>query len=172
MSLKYAIVLCFTSIHFVSSAVLEQFETVDQAVDFIASAPRLEDIVFESIVCSESCHYSSQAIAPPLRQIRCDADPLVVDTIMDWFCRCHTKSVVKTMDIYGFQRNFNVSTVCKFIRHQGSALMDLMISCSNFKVLSKCISDPYSIDASLINSISCSGRTRSIPEYFSSLYHL
>jgi hypothetical protein len=150
---------------------LEQFENVGQAVDFIASAPFLEDIliwtVCSSVGCSESSNYSSQAIAPPLRLIRFEPDPLV-DNIMDWFCRHHLTPSVHTLDIYRLALN---DSICNFIRHLGSALENLTIwgptTSRDFDqigaVRSKFISDPYFIDASLITFIS-----RSIPEYFSS----
>ena len=110
--------------------ILEQFETVDQAVDFIASAPCLEDIQFSSVGCIESCNYSSQAIAPPLRKIRFGPDPLL-DNLMDWFCRSRPTPSVHTLDINQLTSRDNIPTVCNFIRHLGSALENLMISCSD-----------------------------------------
>ena len=124
LPLSYATVFRFTSIYFVSSAILEQFETVDQAVDFTASASCLEDIKFRSVGCSESCNYSSHAIALPLRQIRFEVNPLV-DDIMDWFCRRHPTPSVHTLVI----TIGNTFDVCNFIRHLGSALENLSISC-------------------------------------------
>ena len=109
--------------------ILEQFETVDQAVDFIASAPWMEDIAFSSVGCSESCSYSSQAIAPPLRRIRFEPNPLVI-ILMDWFCRSRPTASVRTLDIYRLRSVDNIPTVCNFIRHLGSALENLLISCT------------------------------------------
>ena len=155
--------------------ILEQFETVDQAVDFIASAPLLENLRFSSVGCSESCNYSSQAIAPPLRRIRFELDPLV-NNLMDWFCRsCPTPSV-HTLDLNRLASLDNIPTVCNFIRHLGSALENLLISCTNSdhgEVQSKCIPTLYFINAGLITLTSCPEQTnRSIPEYFSSQYPL
>ena len=77
-----------TSIHFVSSSILEQLGggwwwLIKRSI--LLHLPCLEDIKFWSVGCSESCIYSSQAIAPPLRRrgIRFEPDPL--DNIMDWF---------------------------------------------------------------------------------------
>ena len=159
---------------FVSSAILEQFETVDQAVDFIASAPCLEDIMFTNVGCSKDCNHSSQAIAPPLKRFRCEPDPLVIN-IMEWFCRCYPTPSLHTLEIIDLTMDDNIPTVCKFIRHLGSALENLTISCydsdRNREVQSKRISDPYFIDASLITFISRpEQRNRSIPSYFSSQY--
>ena len=171
----YATVFHLTSIHFVSSAILEQFETVDQVVDFISSAPCLQDILFWDISCCENSNYSSQAIAPPLKHIKCNLDPLV-DNILDWFCRCHPTPSVHTLKIIRLTTGVSIPTVCKFIRHLGSALENLTISFLyrvQIEVQSKCISDPHFIDASLITFFSGPGRTyRSIPEYFSSQYLL
>ena len=127
MTLSYATVFRFTS-DFVSSAILEQFETVDQAVDFIASASCLEDIKLMSTGCRVSRNHSSQAIAPPLRQIWYEADDFT-EYIMDWFCRCHPTPSVHTLGILQLSSNDNISTACKFIRHLGSALENLTISC-------------------------------------------
>ena len=153
---------------------MEQFETVDQAVDFIASAPFLEDLAFSSVGCSESCKYSSQAIAPPLRRIKFKPGPLV-NNLMDWFCRsCPTPSV-HTLDLNRLASLDNIPTVCNFIRHLGSALEDLLISCTNsdHEIRSKCIPTVYFINVSLITLIRCPRQTnRSIPEYFSSQYPL
>jgi hypothetical protein len=159
-----------SSIYFVSSAILEQFETVDQAVDFIASASCLEDIQFwsvsSSVGYSESSKYSSQAIAPPLKQITFDSEPLL-DNIMDWFCRSQPTPSVHTLKIV---RPSTGDNFYNFIRHLGSALENLTIPAYDWRegVWSKCISDRYFI--SLI--IFISSTNRSIPEYFSSQYLL
>jgi hypothetical protein len=136
-----------SSIYLVSSAILEQFETVDQAVDFIASAPCLEDIQFwsvsSSVGYSESSNYSSQAIGPPLRQISFDSDPLL-DNIMDWFCRCHPTPSVHTLEIIHISTGDNIYN---FIRYLGSDLENLAIPAYDWmeEVWSKCISDRYFI---------------------------
>jgi hypothetical protein len=158
-----------SSIHFVSSAILEQFETVDQALDFIASAPCLEVIKFWDVGSSENSNYSSQAIAPPLRQITFEPGPLL-DNIMDWFCRCHPTPSVHTLKIL-FRLSDNI---CNCIRHLGSALENLTIPIFDQMeaVWSKCISGRYFI-ITLITFISCpKQKNRSIQEYFSSQYLL
>ena len=146
MPLWYATVFRFTSIRFVtfvSSAILEQFETVDQAVDFFASAPCLEDVVLMITTgCCVSRNRSSQAIAPPLRRIWCEADDFT-DYIMDWFCRCHPTPSIHALGIVQLFSNKNISAACKFIRHLGSALENLTISCNETRFPSKYISDPY-----------------------------
>jgi hypothetical protein len=161
-SLLYRTQLFFAlfSIHFVSSAILEQFETVDQAIDFIASAPCLEDIQLRNVDSSvgyrESFNYSSQAIAPPLRQITIKVDsnlnPLL-DIIIVWFCRCHPTPSVHTLEINHLATDDNL---CNFIRNLGSALENLTICGPDYMGLlggqSKCISDRYFI--SLITFIS------------------
>jgi hypothetical protein len=154
------------SIHFVSSAILEQFETIDQALDFIASAPCLEGNqicdVGSSAGYSKSSNYSSQAIALPLRQITFVSDPL--PRIIDWFCRCHPTPSVHTVQIHGLGMGDNIYN---FIRHLGSALENLTIGGGR----SKCISDRYF--TTLTTFISCHKKTnRSISEYFSSQYLL
>jgi hypothetical protein len=144
--------------------ILEQFETVDQAIDFIASAPCLEDIQFWDVVSSvgysESSRYSSQAIAPPLRQIKFDPVPLL-DNIMDWFCRCHPTPSVHTLEIDGLEIDGLATddNICNFIRHLGSALENLTISTFDRVegVWSKCISDHYFIK--LIIFFSCPKET-------------
>ena len=121
---------------------MEQFETVDQAVDFIASAPCLDDIGLWSVGCSQGCNnYSSKAVAPPMREIKIEPSALV-DFLMDWFCRCHPTPVVHTLDIDEFTSADNIPTVCNLIRHLGSSLEHLMISCTDTDhggVQSKCI---------------------------------
>jgi hypothetical protein len=132
---------------------LEQFETVDQAVDFIASAPCLEDIDLWRMGCSKSCNYSSKAVAPPLREIRLLSRSPLVDNLMDWFCRCRPTPSVHTLDIDRLASADNIPTVCNLIRHLGSSLEHLMISCTDSDhggVQSKCISDSDFINASLI----------------------
>ena len=137
-----------------SSAMLEQFETVNQAIDFIAAAPRLEDIALDSIHCSESSNYSSQAIPPPLKWIKFErVTPL--DIIMDWIRRCLPTPSVHALEILRLCEDDDIPIVCKFIRHLGPALENLTISYnegedSEREVQSKCISDLYFIDASLI----------------------
>jgi hypothetical protein len=145
MPFSYATVFRFTSIHFVSSAILEQFETVDQAVDLIASAPCLEGIKLVCTHCfgSRNPSHLSQAIAPPLRRIWYEANNST-EYIMDWFCRCHPTPSVHTLEIDQLSSNDNVSTACKFIRLLGSALENLTISCIEIPFRSsKYISDPY-----------------------------
>jgi hypothetical protein len=107
------------------------FETVNQVVDFIASAHCLEDIDLSDVGCSESCNYSSQAVAPPLRSIRYKPGPLG-DNLMDWFCRCRPTPSVHTLDIHRLALADNIPTVCNLIRHMGSALEHLMISLTDF----------------------------------------
>jgi hypothetical protein len=146
----------YPSIHFVSSAILEQFETVDQAVDFIAFAPCLEVIEFWAVCCSENSNYSSKAVAPPLRQLNSKPGPLL-DNIMDWFCRCHPTPSVHTLEIYQLAAGDNL---CNFIRYLGSALENLTIWDSGYRQLgrqSKCIPERYFI--SLITFISCHKQT-------------
>jgi hypothetical protein len=139
--------------------ILEQCETVDQAIDFIASAPCLEDIEFwgvsSCVGCSESSNYSSQAIAPPLSKIRFEPDPLL-DNIMDWFCHCHP--TIHTLEIVGLLTGAS-DNIYNFIRHLGSALEDLTIPAFDRAegVQSKCISDRYFIN--LITFISCPKQT-------------
>jgi hypothetical protein len=162
-----------SSIHFVSSAILEQFETVDQALDFIASAPCLEVIQYWDVRCSESSNYSSQAIVPPLRQIRFKPD-LLLDIIMDWFCRCHPTPSVHTLEIDQLPTGDNIYN---FIRYLGSALENLTIPTFDrmggaWTPWSKCISGRYII-ITIITFISWpKQKNQSIPEYFSSQYLL
>ena len=134
--------------------ILGQFESVDRAVDFVASAPCLEDIGLSNVRCSKSCDYSSRAFAPPLRRIRFEPGPLV-DNLMDWFCRSRPTPNVHTLDINRLALDDNIPTVCNLIRHLGSALEHLMISCtdSHGEVRSKYISDSFFINASLITWI-------------------
>ena len=138
--------------------------------------PCLEDIALESVHCSESCNYSSQAIPPPLKGIKFErVTPL--DTIMDWICRCHPTPSVCSLEIRRIDKDNEITIICKFIRHLGSALENLEIACLDSdwteEIQSKCISDPYFIDASLITFIRCpEQRNRSVPEYLSSQYHL
>ena len=173
--MRYATFFCSTSIHFVSSAILEQFETVNQAINFIAASPCLEDITLESVHC-ESCNYSSQAIPPTLKRIKFERlTPL--DIIMDWIHRCHPTPSVHTLEILRLCEDDDIPIVCKFIRHLGSALENLTIGClySDWteEIQSKCISDPYFIDASLITLIRCPEQwNRSVPEYLPSEYLL
>ena len=134
---------------------MEQFETVDQAVDFIASAPCLKYISLWGVSCSESCNYSLKAVkavAPPLREIKIEPSPLVV-CLMDWFCRCHPTPSVHTLNIDLLDSPIDIiPTACNFIRHLGSSLEHLVISCSDadHRVQSKCILAPYFINANLI----------------------
>ena len=92
---------------------------------------------------SESCNHSSQAIAPPLRRIRCDGGPFL-KYLMDWFCRHPTPSV-HTLEILRLHTDVDISAARKFIQHLGSALENLTISCVD---RGKCISNPYFIDTS------------------------
>ena len=79
-------------------------------------------------------------------------DPLV-DNLLDWFCRCRPTPSVQTLDINGLASTDDIPTVCNLIRHLGSSLEHLLISCTDSDgggVRSKCISDSDFINASLI----------------------
>ena len=132
----------YFSLYLDSFATLEQFETVNQAIDFIAAAQCLEDITLEGVHCSESCNYSSQAIVPPLRRIMFRT-PL--DNIMDWICRCHPTPSVRSLEIRRIDKDNEITIICKFIRHLGSALENLAIACLDSdwigEIQSKCISE-------------------------------
>ena len=132
---------------------MKQFETVDQAFDFTASAPCLKDIGLWEISCCESCesrNYSSKAVAPSFREVEFEPSPLV-DCLIEWFCRCHPTPSVHTLDIYRLASVDNILTVSNLIRHLGSSLEHLVIWCDHsLGVQSKCILGPYFIGASLI----------------------
>ena len=127
-----------TSIYFVSSVVLEQFETVDEAIALIASAPCLENLIFWSVQCDDTtCNYALQANAPPLRRIQIDMKNPLTAAIINWFCRCYPTPSVHTLVIDEFT-GFYIPTMCNFIRHLGSALENLTISCPFFESDCKC----------------------------------
>ena len=109
--------------------ILEQFETVDEAITLIASAPCLENLIFWSVLCDDDsiCNYTSQANAPPLRRIQIDMNPLTA-AIIKWFCRCYPTPSVHTLVIDEFTGLY-IPTMCNFIRHLGSSLENLTISC-------------------------------------------
>ena len=111
---------------------LEQFETVDDAVTLIASAPCLENLIFWSVQCdddgSNTWNYSSsQAIPPPLGRIQIDMNPLT-DVILNWVCHCYPTPIVHTLVIDEFTELY-IPTMCNFIRYLGSTLENLTISC-------------------------------------------
>ena len=125
MTLWYATtVFSLTFINFIFE--FKQFETVEQAIDLIASVSCLQNIKFWRVGCHENvCNYSSQAIVPPLKRIQFDADPLL-DSIMNWICRCHPTPSVHTLVVSELA---DAPTLCNFIRYLGSALEDLTILC-------------------------------------------
>ncbi|KAF8513553.1 hypothetical protein BU17DRAFT_95237 [Hysterangium stoloniferum] len=106
------------------------FESVDQAFELIASAPSLENLLLWSVNYDDSCNYSPQDRAPPLKRIQFDADPFT-SNLMDWFCRCHPTPNVHTFMVSGISVN-DIPAVCGHIRHLGSALKNIAISCPGF----------------------------------------
>jgi hypothetical protein len=69
--------------------------------------------------------------------------------IINWFCRCYSTPSVHTL-VIDEMTVFYRPTMCNFIRHLGSALENLTISCSFFLNQNVSVFCTFFVDSSLI----------------------